>query len=50
MDEGLSYSANFDLMLESNYPYTGLDGTCQWAAGKGAGFKNTSHRDIGTDA
>ena len=47
MDEALTYSQQFDLMTEDDYPYTAQDGSCNYkGAGTGAGYKNKSKTDI----
>ena len=47
MDEALTYSQTYDLMTESDYPYTAQDGSCQYAgAGTGAGYTNSRKVDI----
>ena len=47
MDEGLTYTQTYDLMTESDYPYTAQDGSCQYRGrGTGAGYTNDRKVDI----
>ena len=47
MDEALTYTQTYDLMTESDYPYTAQDGSCQYAGtGTGAGYTNSRKVDI----
>jgi cathepsin L len=47
MDEALTYSQQFDLMTEDDYPYTAENGSCAYqGAGSGAGYNNVSKTDI----
>ena len=47
MDEALTYSQQYDLMTEADYPYTAQDGSCTYAGkGTGAGYCNSSKTDI----
>ena len=45
MDFAFKYAEKNKMELESDYPYTGKDGTCQYSATKGK-FSNTGYVDV----
>jgi hypothetical protein len=48
MDDAFKYVEKYGIELESEYPYTGTDGTCKYAA-KNEVFKNTGYTDVTAD-